>query len=98
IFVALFGSLLAFVGFPGTLAAQAIKAAIAREREFLADAAAVQFTRNADGIAGALDTLLARHLSTTVGAAYAKAFSHMFFGPVVALWWKFLQHPPIPTR
>jgi len=98
IFVALFGALLAFVGFPGTLAAQSIKAAIAREREFLADAAAVQFTRNADGIAGALDTLLARHLSTTVGAAYARVFSHMFFGPVVASWWKFPTHPPLEER
>ena len=98
ILVALFGALLAFVGFPGTLAAEAIKAAIARQREFLADAAAVQFTRNADGIAGALDTLLARHLSTTVGAAYARMFSHMFFGPVVASWWKFPTHPPLEER
>ena len=98
IIVALFGALLAFVGFPGTLAAEAIKAAIARQREFLADAAAVQFTRNADGIAGALDTLLARHLSTTVGAAYARMFSHMFFGPVVASWWKFPTHPPLEER
>lgn len=98
ILVALFGALLAFVGFPGTLAAEAIKAAIAREREFLADAASVQFTRNADGIAGALDTLLARHLSTIVGAAYARTFSHMFFAPVVASWWKSPTHPPLEER
>ena len=95
---ALFGALLAFVGFPGTLAAEAIKAAIAREREFLADAAAVQFTRNAEGIAGAFDTLLARHLSSTVGAAYARMFSHMFFAPVVASWWRFPTHPPLEER
>ncbi len=98
ILVALFGALLAFVGFPGTLAAEAIKAAISRSREFLADAAAVQFTRDADGIAGALDTLLARHLSTTVGAASARMFSHMFFAPVVASWWKFPTHPPLEER
>jgi Zn-dependent protease with chaperone function len=98
ILVALFGALLAFVGFPGTLAAEAIKAAISRSREFLADAAAVQFTRNADGIAGALDTVLSRHLSTTVGAAYASTFSHMFFAPVVASWWKFPTHPPLEER
>ena len=98
ILVALFGALLAFVGFPGTLAAEAIKAAIAREREFLADATSVQFTRNADGIAGALDTLLARHLSTVVGTAYARRFSHMFFAPVVASWWKFPTHPPLEER
>jgi Zn-dependent protease with chaperone function len=98
ILVALFGALLAFVGFPGTLAAEAIKAAISRSREFLADAAAVQFTRDADGIAGALDTLLSRHLSTTVSAAYARIFSHMFFAPVVASWWKFPTHPPLEER
>jgi Zn-dependent protease with chaperone function len=95
---ALVGALLAFVGFPGTLAAEAIKAAIAREREFLADSASVQFTRNAEGIAGALDTLLARHLSSTVSAAYARVFSHMFFAPVVASWWKFPTHPPLEER
>jgi len=98
VLAALFGALLAFVGFPGTLAAEAIKAAISRQREFLADAAAVQFTRDADAIAGALDTLLARHATTTVMAAYANVFSHMFFAPVVASWWKFPTHPPLEER
>jgi Zn-dependent protease with chaperone function len=98
VLVAIFGALLALVGFPGTLAAEAIKAAISRQREFLADAASVQFTRNADGIAGALDTLHLRHASTTVGAAYASGLSHMFFAPVVATWWKFPTHPPLEER
>ncbi len=52
---ALFGGLVAFIGFPGSLAADAIKAAISRQREFLADAASVQFTRNPEAIAGALE-------------------------------------------
>jgi len=98
VLAALFGALLAFVGFPGTLAAEAIRAAISRQREFLADAASVQFTRNADGVAGALDTLLARHATTTVSAACASVFSHMFFAPVVASWWKFPTHPPLEER
>jgi Zn-dependent protease with chaperone function len=98
ILVALFGALLALVGFPGTLCAEGIKAAISRQREFLADAASVQFTRNADAIAGALDTLLARHAGTTVSAAYASVFSHMFFAPVVVSWWKFPTHPPLEER
>ena len=91
------GAALAFIGFPGTLVAEAIKAAISREREFLADAASVQFTRNPEGIAGALDTLLARRVHTTIGAAYASALSHMFFAPAVASWW-FATHPPLEER
>ena len=94
---AITGAALAFIGFPGTLAAEAIKAAITREREFLADAASVQFTRNPEGIAGALDTLLARRVYTTIGAAYASTLSHMFFAPAVASWW-FPTHPPLEER
>src|SRR6266513_4256095 len=50
VFAALFGALVAFIGFPGSLAADAIKAAISRQREFLADAASVQFTRHPEAI------------------------------------------------
>ncbi len=95
---AVFGALLAFIGFPGTLAANAIKAAISREREFLADAASVQFTRNPDGIAGALDSIAAVHGHTNVAAAYAGELSHMFFAAAVSTWWKFPTHPPIEER
>ena len=52
--IIVFGALVAAVGFLGTLMARVIQAAISRQREFLADASAVQYTRNADGIAGAL--------------------------------------------
>jgi Zn-dependent protease with chaperone function len=96
--VAVFGTLLAFIGFPGTLAADAIKAAISREREFLADAASVQFTRNPDGIAGALDTIVAVHGHTTIPVAYAGPLSHMFFATAVEMWWDFPTHPPIKER
>jgi Zn-dependent protease with chaperone function len=97
-FEALIGALLAFVGHPGVLAADAIKAAISREREFLADAASVQFTRNPDGIAGALDTILAVRSHTSVRAAHAHELSHMFFAPVAGRWWSFPTHPPIASR
>jgi Zn-dependent protease with chaperone function len=95
---ALAGALLAFIGFPGTVAADAIKAAISREREFLADAASVQFTRNPEGIAGALDTIVAVHGYTTLRAACAAPLSHMFFAAAVATWWKFPTHPPSEER
>ncbi|HEX2199651.1 MAG TPA: M48 family metalloprotease [Burkholderiales bacterium] len=95
---AVIGLAVAFIGFPGTLAATAIKAAVSRQREFLADAASVQFTRNPEGIAGALDSILALPAHTVVLAAHAEALSHMFFAPAVAHWWGFPTHPPIGER
>jgi Zn-dependent protease with chaperone function len=98
VLVALFGALIAFIGFPGTFAAGAIKGAISREREFLADAASVQFTRNPDGIAGALDSILALRAGTMVRAVQVGEFSHMFFATAVGRWWGFPSHPPILER
>jgi Zn-dependent protease with chaperone function len=95
---AVFGALIAFIGFPATLAADAIRAAISRQREFLADAASVQFTRNPDGIAGALDSILALRAHTTILAAHVGALSHMFFAPAVVHWWSFPSHPPLLER
>jgi len=96
--LALVGALIAFIGFPGTFAATAIKGAISRQREFLADAASVQFTRNPEGIAGALDSILALPAHTVVFAAHAEGLSHMFFAPAVAHWWGFATHPPLVER
>jgi Zn-dependent protease with chaperone function len=95
---ALFGAVVAFIGFPGSLAADAIKAAISRQREFLADAASVQFTRNPDSIAGALDSILALRAHTAVLALHREELSHMFFAPAVSRWWSFSTHPPILER
>ena len=96
--VALAAALIAFVGFPGTVAADAIKAAISRERELLADAASVQLTRNPDGVAGALDSILALRAHTAVRAVHCELFSHMFFAQAVARWWGFPTHPSILER
>ena len=95
---ALIGALVAFIGFPATFAAEAIKAAISREREFLADASSVQFTRNPDGIAGALDSILALHGHTAIPVARARQLSHLFFAAVAYSWWQFPTHPPIEER
>jgi Zn-dependent protease with chaperone function len=95
---ALLAALVAFIGFPGTFAADAIRAAISRERELLADAASVQFSRNPDGIAGALDSILALRAHTAVRALHCELFSHMFFAPAVGRWWSFPTHPPILER
>jgi Zn-dependent protease with chaperone function len=95
---ALFGGLVAFIGFPGSFAADAIKAALSRQREFLADAASVQFTRNPEAIAGALDSILALRAPTVVLALHCEQLSHMFFALAVSRWWSFSTHPPIEER
>ena len=48
------GIVLWIVGYIGVVFGRLIKAAVSRQREFLADASSVQFTRNPDGIGGAL--------------------------------------------
>lgn len=98
VFAALFGALVAFIGFPGTLASSAIRAAVSRNRELLADAASVQFTRNPEAIAGALDSILALPAHTTLLAAHAGGLAHMFFAPAIGHWYTFPTHPPIAER
>jgi len=98
VLAAMFGAAIAFIGFPGLFAAEAIKAALSRQRELLADAASVQFTRNPDGIAGALDSISFLKAGTTLRSAHAVELSHMFFAPAIARWWTFPTHPPIEER
>lgn len=95
---ALAGALIAFAAFPGTLAASGLRAAVSREREFLADAASVQFTRNPDGIAGALDSIRVLRAHTVLLGARVEGLAHMFFAPAVVHWWGFPTHPPIAER
>jgi Zn-dependent protease with chaperone function len=97
-FAAVFAAVVAFVGFPGTLAASAIRAAVSRQRELLADAGSVQFTRNADAIAGALDSIVALGAGSVVLAAHAPSLAHMFFAPATGSWFGFATHPPIDER
>lgn len=91
-----FGLGLMAVGFAGTLIGNLIKAAVSRQREFLADASAVQFTRNPDGIAGALKRIGGLTDGSQVHAARAPEASHMFFATGVAEW--FATHPPLEER
>lgn len=95
---AILGTLIAFVAFPGSFAAEAIKAAISRRRELLADAASVQFTRNPDGIAGALDAISLLRAGTTLRGLHLDELSHLFFLPAVVHWWSLPTHPPIEER
>ena len=87
------------VGYTGLFFARLIKASISRQREFLADASSVQFTRNPDGMAGALDQIR-RAGATLIQGRYAEDMSHMFFGQSVKLRLQglFETHPPIDER
>jgi Zn-dependent protease with chaperone function len=88
------------IGYLGLFFARLIKSAVSRQREFLADASSVQFTRNPDGIAGALDQIKASSAGTLIANRYAEEMSHMFFGPAVKVWLGGLldTHPPLDER
>jgi Zn-dependent protease with chaperone function len=95
----LFGLTLWILGWLGGLAAGFIKAAISRQKEFLADASAVQFTRSTDGIGDALKVIGGYIPGTLVHAARAMEMSHIFFGQIEhRLWQVFPTHPPLPER
>lgn len=88
------------IGFAGTFFGGLIKAAVSRQREFLADASAVQFTRNPDGIAGALKRIGALKAGSTVRNPSAPEVSHAFFAQGVTGFsqWLSSTHPPLAKR
>ncbi|HEV3011220.1 MAG TPA: M48 family metallopeptidase, partial [Burkholderiales bacterium] len=88
------------IGYVGLFFARLIKSAVSRQREFLADASSVQFTRNPDGIAGALDQIKSSSAGTLIANRYAEEMSHMFFGQAVKVWFGglFDTHPPLEER
>ena len=90
------GGALALIGFVGVFFGSWIKGAISRQREYLADASAVQFTRSRDGLAGALKKIGGFRRRGTVMAAGADECSHMFF--VKGLGSIFATHPPLSDR
>ncbi|HET8645656.1 MAG TPA: M48 family metallopeptidase, partial [Vicinamibacteria bacterium] len=79
IVIILFGLALLAIGYVGVFFGRLIKAAVSRQRELLADAAAVQFTRNPSGIAGALKKIGALAAGSKVENARAEEASHLFF-------------------
>ncbi|HVP11267.1 MAG TPA: M48 family metallopeptidase [Phycisphaerae bacterium] len=74
------GAALAVIGYIGVFFGRLIKAAISRQREYLADASAVDFTRNPDGIAGALKKIGGYGFSSRIMTASGEEVSHMLFG------------------
>ncbi|MBG80897.1 MAG: hypothetical protein CMJ39_09345 [Phycisphaerae bacterium] len=95
--IMLFGLVLMICGFVGMFFGRLIQAAISRQREFLADASAVQYTRNPDGIGGALRKIQSiGRMSEGEVAEKASDISHMFF--TKAMNSMFATHPPIAER
>ena len=93
------GLALWILGWLGGLAAGFIKAAISRQKEYLADASAVQYTRSSDGIGDALKVIGGYIPGTLVHAARAAEMSHIFFGQIEHhLWQVFATHPPLRKR
>ncbi|MFO1390153.1 M48 family metallopeptidase [Cellvibrio sp.] len=90
---------LMIIGYAGTFFGSLIKAAVSRQREFLADASAVKFTRNPDGIGGALKKLGGYVGGSQMDVANASEYSHMFFGEGAhGLFSAFATHPPLSER
>lgn len=96
--IMLFGLGVMAIGWIGVFFGRLIQSAISREREYLADASAVQFTRNPDGIGGALKRIGGvgsrvnhHHTSETAHFFFANALKSSFGGA-------FATHPPLPDR
>ncbi len=93
------GLALSVLGWVGSMIAGFIKAAISRQKEYLADASAVQYTRSPDGIGDALKVIGGHIPGTLVQAARAIEMSHIFFGEIEhRLWQVFATHPPLDER
>lgn len=77
--IPLLGLALFLIGLIGVFFARLIKAAVSRQREFLADASAVQFTRNPAGIGGALKKIGGCFSGSRIDHPRAEEASHLYF-------------------
>ncbi len=94
------GAAMMILGFVGYFFGRMIQAAVSRQREFLADASAVQFTRNPGGISGALKKIGGYALGGTMINNHAGEIGHFFIAEAfksnfAGLW---ATHPPLDER
>jgi Zn-dependent protease with chaperone function len=98
---AILALLLMAIGSIGYVWARIIQSAVSRQREYLADASATQFTRNPEGLASVLQKIAEGDYLRRLGSPYAVEMSHMFFADALrdSLFgdW-FATHPPIKQR
>jgi Zn-dependent protease with chaperone function len=84
------------VGYIGLFFGRLIKAAVSRQREYLADASAVQFTRNPEGIASALWKI--QNGTSRLDNSHAEDMSHMCFSSALNFSSLLATHPPLDRR
>ncbi len=98
--VLLIGLGLLIVGSVGLFFAKLIRCSVSRQREYLADAAAVQFTRYPAGIASALKKIGGLKQGSRISHPQADECSHLFFGDAFfgSLFHLFATHPPLEKR
>ncbi len=94
------GLVLVVLGYVGVFFGNMIKAAVSRQREYLADASAVQFTRNPAGIANALKKIAAAPDHSYLSSPQAPDFNHFYFSQGVKSRFQslFATHPPLEDR
>ncbi len=94
------GIALIVVGYVGVFFAKVIKSAVSRQREYLADASAVQFTRNPQGLAGALKVIGGLTSGSKMVSEHAEEASHLFFASgVKSLFSNIMStHPNLTNR
>jgi Zn-dependent protease with chaperone function len=98
--IGLLGVALMLIGYIGVFFGKLIQSAVSRQREFLADASAVQYTRNPGGLASALRRIAGMSHGSKVGNLHAQEAGHFFFanglrGSLLGL---LATHPPIEER
>ncbi|MEY2881617.1 MAG: hypothetical protein RLZZ15_3997 [Verrucomicrobiota bacterium] len=98
--LAVAGVALLIIGYVGYFFGRLIQSAVSRQREFLADASAVQFTRNPGGLTGALKKIGGYALGSSLQTPKAGAIGHFFFAQAFTsgLDSLFATHPPLDTR
>jgi len=96
----LLGLALLLIGWIGVFFGHLIQSAVSRQREFLADASSVQFTRNPEGLAGALKKIGGLSYGSRLESPHADVASHMFFanGMAESLFNLMATHPPLEDR
>lgn len=83
------------IGYVGVFFGRLIQAAVSRQREFLADASSVQFTRHPEGLRDAL-LKIGQLTSSRIRHPRAEEVAHMLFAPGLTRW--FATHPPLAKR
>jgi Zn-dependent protease with chaperone function len=89
---------LLIIGYVGLFFGRLIKAGVSRQRELLADASAVQFTRQTVGLAGALKKIGGLAEGSKLASSNTEEVSHMLFGDGVGFSSLFATHPPLLQR